>query len=287
MPTCLVTGASGFVGRAIAARLARDFDVVGVSFRQSGPGLVRADIRNPAAFRRLLAERQPAVVVHAAAYPEPDFCEEQPAEARRLNVHTVATLRDALPSSKTLVFISTDYVFDGTKPPYREDSPRRPASAYGRMKAEAEDLLSGRPNTIILRIPLQVGEGASQDRPGFIREMVNALKTGKEQTVDNVLVRFPTWTGDTAEAVAFLVGRSGGGVFHYSSPRGATRYAWMLETARVLGLKADQIKPSDTVIPRKAARPMNSQLASDKIRALGFDHFTDFSDVVRQTIGPV
>lgn len=282
MSTCLVTGASGFVGRALVERLSREHDVLGISHRQQGPGLRPVDIREPAAWRELLRETKPALVVHAAAYPEPDFCEEHPAEARRLNVDTVRVLRDTLPAAARIIFISTDYVFDGTKPPYAEDSPRSPRSEYGRLKAEAEDVLSGRPATAILRTGLQIGPGMSQNRRGFIRELVELVRDGRPATVDDVLLRFPTWTGDTAEAVAFLASHAADGVYHVSGTRGATRYGWAMETARLLGLTAAHIAPSTAVIPRKAERPLNSQLSTGKLRALGYGQFTDYADVFRK-----
>lgn len=284
MQKCLVTGASGFVGRSLMDRLSRNYEVTGVSFKQPGPGLISTDIRDADNFRKLLREAQPDIVVHAAAYPEPDYSEEHPAEARRVNVDTVRTLRDALPEVARLAFISSDYVFDGEKPPYREDSERQPVNAYGRMKMEAEDVLAGRPNTIIYRIALQVGEGKSQNRPGFIREMETAVRSGKEQLVDDVLIRFPTWTKDTAEGIAFLLGAGVSGTYHMSGPRGATRYFWTHETARILGLNADHIKSSKAVIQRKAPRPVDSQMLTDKIRALGYSHFTDFSDIVKNVL---
>ncbi len=273
------------MGRALVEVFSANAEVVGVSRSRSGSGWARADIREPAEFRRVLGEVRPDVVIHAAAYPEPDFCEEHPEEARRLNVETVATLGAALPDSARIVFISTDYVFDGTRPPYREDSERSPRSEYGRTKVAAEDLLAGRSRTVILRTGLQVGEGMSQNRRGFIRELVELLREGKPQQVDDVLMRFPTWTMDTASAAKFLVDCGAEGVFHVSGQRGKTRYGWALEIAEIARLSASHLTASQVVVSRRAERPLNSQLATTKIRGLGFKHFTDFADVVRKVGG--
>lgn len=277
----LVTGASGFVGRAIWKRLARSHDVTGVSYRQSLDGCVQADIRDPSEFSKLLDRAAPSFVVHAAAYPDPDFCEENIEESRRLNVSTVETLRRVLPPATRLVFISTDYVFDGSRPPYREEDERRPGCVYGRQKVEAEDVLRGRARTTILRIPLQVGEGVSQTRRGFIKELQELIELGHEVEVDDVLMRFPTWTLDTAEVVAFLLDREADGVFHFSGPQGGTRYHWALETAKAMGQSAGHIRPGRRVMPRPARRPLNSELHTGKIRAMGFDRFTPMEAIIR------
>jgi dTDP-4-dehydrorhamnose reductase len=284
MEKCLITGATGFVGRALLARLGEDFDAVGVSFTHRAPACVAADIRDPAVFRALLKDVRPGIVVHAAAYPDPDFVEAHPEEARRLNVESVRTLIDAVPERCRIVFLSTDYVFDGHHPPYREGDERNPLSLYGSLKREAEDLLAGRPDALVVRIPLQVGAGPSLNRPGFIREMVDAIRSGRSQMADDVLVRFPTWTGHTAEAVAFLLGKDATGTYHVSGQRGGTRYYWTVETARIMGCSAGHIIPSSAVISRKAARPTDAQLATDKIRALGYRRSTDFEAVVRMML---
>ena len=279
----LLLGSSGFLGREVV-RAFSDHALTSVS-RRGGGGSRAADIRDAEALRALVAETKPDTVLLLAAWREPDVCEEQPDEARRLNVGPAVALRACLPAATRLLFVSTDYVFDGDNPPYTETSPRSPVSVYGATKAEAEDTLAGRPNTTILRVPLLVGGGATLADCGFIGQMVDALRAGKPQLADDVLIRFPTWTRDVAGAIRFLVERQADGTFHYGGARGGTRYAWTVETARALGLPHAHITPSTTVIPRKARRPANSQLADDKIRALGYTTHTDFAEVVRTVMG--
>lgn len=280
MDTTLILGASGFLGREVTPAFRRHGQVVGVSSR-GGPGLEAVDIRDPAALRGLCQRTRPTSVLLLAAYREPDFCEEHPAEARRLNVEPALVLADSLPADVHLTFISTDYVFDGLTPPYYENSPRHPVSVYGRTKTEAEDLLGDRPKTLVLRIPLLIGGGASLKESGFIGQIVETLRGNQAMVQDDVLMRFPTWTRDVAEALLFLVDRRAEGVFHYSGLEGGTRYHWMCESARVLGLSAEHLTPSREVVPRKAVRPPNSQLSPDKIRSLGYTRFTAFAEVLR------
>lgn len=283
-PRCLVVGASGFLGSEVLALLSKRFDAVGTGHNNRQAGLVPVDIRDRETFQRLLTEFSPQVVVQCAAHRDPDFCEDHPADARRLNVAPVKVLVESLPADTRIVFISSDYVFDGDTPPYAEDAPRRPANVYGQTKVEAEDALRGRPCTTVLRVPVMIGAQQPGGKPGFIERMIESVRAKKRVVVDDVIVRFPTWTRDVAHAVDFLLEKGVEGVVHYSGPRGGTQYAWTMEMAGLLGESAGHVEPSREIVPRKARRPLNAQLATGKIRALGLDRFTDFREVLRSVI---
>ncbi len=277
----LVTGATGFLGREVVRCLTAQHSVVAVGGRHAPPGGIVLDLRRPGVWRPLLAEHRPDWIVHLAAYREPDFCEEHPEETRALNTAPVQELMRELPATTRLMFVSTDYVFDGDHPPYREDSPRRAVNVYGWSKIEAEDAVLSRPDSIVLRIPLLVGSGPTFQSSGFLFQIVSALQSPAPQAADAVLRRFPTWIRDVAEAIGFLIERGYAGVIHYSGAEAMTRYDMIQAAAAVLGWEAGHIRPSADVVPRRAARPRDSQLATDRIRALGFAQFTPFAEVVR------
>ena len=284
MRKCLVTGASGFLGREVVARLSRGWEVVGLSLHHGGAGLRRVDLRQPEALRDVLADVRPDLVVHCAAYRDPDFCERDPEETRRLNVQPARVLCESLPAAARLVFISSDYVFDGDHPPYFEDSPRRPLSLYGRSKVEAEDIVLGRAGSVVIRNPVMIGAGPDAESSGFITQMWRAIRDRRPVERDDLRIRFPTWTRDVAAAVEFVVEKGLGGAFHVSGPRGGTAYALTMETAAILGQPAGHIRPSKAIPPGQAPRPQNSQLATDKLRSLGCLGFTDFAVVVRTVL---
>lgn len=280
----LVTGASGFLGRAVTRRLAKEHRVTGLGYRHGGEGLVCLDLRDGDALDALVRQCAPDVVVHAAAYREPDYCEDHPDEAALLNVEPARLLARVLPPAATLIFISTDYVFDGLHPPYREHDTRRPVSVYGATKAQAEDAVLARPRSLVVRIPVLVGAGPSLAESGYVGQLIHSVRDKTPVLQDHVLVRMPTWIEDVAEALAFLIARRATGVVHMSGPQPATRYESALEVARVLGESHEHLSPSHAVVVRRAARPPNSRLATDKIRAMGFTPFTAFADVVRAVL---
>lgn len=284
MKTCVVTGASGLLGREVVQALQKNWHVVALSHKPRA-GHRAIDLRERDQIAALVAEVKPDAVVHLAAYREPDVCEENPAETKRLNVDSVRFFSETLPASARLLFVSTDYVFDGTKPPYTETSPRNPISEYGRSKCAGEDITTARPNSIALRVPLLIGAGPTFKESGFIAQMIETVASGRPQQLDDVLVRFPCWTRDVAGAIAFLLAKEEPGTFQLSGPRGGTRYAWTIEVAKLLGQSHAHLAPSNIVIPRKAGRPLNSQLSDAKLRALGYATATDPMEVVHFVIG--
>jgi dTDP-4-dehydrorhamnose reductase len=282
--TILITGASGLLGRSLRARLEGVGNVVAAGFSQAVEGMFPVDLRDPEALNGLLQEVSPDVVVHSAAYRDPDFCELNPEQASRLNVAPVARFCDLLPASAPLLFISSDYVFDGVAPPYREEDERHPVSEYGRLKVEAEDLVLQRDAGLVLRIPLLIGAGPTWPSSGFIFKTVAQIQDPTPSSLDHVGVRFPTWTNDVAEAVAHLLGIGGRGVYHYSSLEGGTKYEWAMELADLAGLSMEHITPDREGSASRAARPENTQLAVEKIRHTGLSRFTPFRDVARSVM---
>jgi dTDP-4-dehydrorhamnose reductase len=283
----LVTGASGFLGGAVCRRLGREHDVVGLCHRHHGGDLLPCDIRDAVRFREVLRRQQPDLVVHAAAYRDPDFCEADPAECERLNVEPALVLAESLPPGARLILISSDYVFDGQHPPYAETDARDPVNVYGRSKVAAEDLVAGHPGSLAVRIPVLVGAGSTLADSGYIGQLVSAVRAGVPEEQDDHCIRHPTWIEDVAECLAFLIEDDIRGVVHCSSADGATRYGSALAVAMALGCPADHLRPVAAGIARPAPRPRNAQLATTRLRARGFDRFTPFADVVRHVVGGI
>jgi dTDP-4-dehydrorhamnose reductase len=279
--TILITGASGLLGRSLEARLEVMGNVAAVAFSQVVEGTFPVDLRDPEGLKGLLQEVNPDVVVHSAAYRDPDFCEDNPDEAFRLNVAPVAGFCGLLPVSVPLLFISSDYVFDGVAPPYREEDERHPVCEYGRLKVEAEDLVLQRDAGLVLRIPLLIGAGPTWESSGFISKTVAQIEDPTPSSLDHVGIRFPTWIDDVAEAAAHLLGIGASGIFHYSSLEGGTKYEWAMELADLAGLSMEHIAPDREGAASRAPRPKNTQLAVEKIRQTGLSRFTPFRDVAR------
>ncbi len=277
----VLTGASGLLGRALHRELNEEHEVVGLANRHAEGGLQALDLRDAEAVDALCRRETPDVLIHSAAYRDPDYCEEHPEETRALNVAPVRTFLESLPESTRVVFISSDYVFDGRRPPYAETDERNPVNVYGASKVEAEDLLQGRGRTIIVRIPLLIGAGASWAESGFVAESIDRIRSGEPFSADDVGIRYPTWTEDVAAAVRFLLEGELDGTFHVSGERGGTKYQWVCELAELIGASADAVRPLDRPPPTKAPRPENTLLDTEKIRSCGFTRSTDVRDAAQ------
>jgi dTDP-4-dehydrorhamnose reductase len=280
----LVTGASGLLGRSLAKCLEDQGTVTGVGHSNPTGSLVSADLREADVLESLLMDSRPDVVVHSAAYRDPDFCEAHPEEARRLNLVPVEHLCEILPESVPLLFISSDYVFDGGAAPYDEGDGRHPVNEYGRLKVTAEDLVLRRDKGLVLRIPLLIGAGPTWEASGFIYKTLARIQDPSPSSLDDTGVRFPTWTEDVAYAASHLLRTGTEGAYHYSALEGGTKYQWAQKLADLTGLAMDHIVPDREGSSTRAARPGDTQLAMDKIRRTGLDRFTPFRQVAASVL---
>merc|ERR1711971_247209 len=133
----LVTGASGLLGRQIMAEFSSlpSFSPVGLCFSRPGPNLTKLDLTDESATARFLNELKPEIVIHASAQRFPDKVEKDPKAALELNVVVSRSLAALCKKLKArLIYISTDYVFDGTAAPYSHLASPKPANRYGETK---------------------------------------------------------------------------------------------------------------------------------------------------------
>lgn len=257
-PRVLVTGAAGQVGRALRSRL---------------PGAVylgraELDVRDADAVRR--AVRADDVVVHAAAMTDVDGCERDPAAADAANAGGSANVAA---TGARVIMLSTDYVFDGrAERPYREDDPTGPLSAYGRSKLAAERAVLARPGNLVVRTAWVYGEGRN-----FIRSILAAERDGRPLRVVADQRGRPTWAGDLAAALAFLVRAGTAGVVHVTGDGEPCTWADLAEL--VVGHPVERITSAELAAP--APRPRWSVLDLGRARALGVP-LADWRDSVRR-----
>jgi dTDP-4-dehydrorhamnose reductase len=235
----------------------------------------QADIADASAVRAALAAAPGAVVVNAAAYTKVDAAESEPDEARRGNVEGPRVLaQEAARAGMPLVHISTDYVFDGTKPrAYVETDPVSPLGVYGRTKAEGEEAVRAEnPRHLILRTSWVYGR--------FGR---NILKTVLRLAAERDELRFvadqrgcPTCTRDLAEAILAVAPMlSGGGAewgtYHLAGTGATTWHGFVdhavAEQARFTGRRPAVTPITTAEYPTPARRPANSELDSGAFAA--------------------
>jgi len=136
----LLTGASGLLGRAFVREFTKSSDLYATAFSRSAPPLCRLDLRDKEKVNAIIQDFKPQLIIHSAAERHPDICENDHAATDALNVTSVKFLADAAKAiGATLIYISTDYVFDGTTPPYEVDASANPLNYYGKSKLAGEN----------------------------------------------------------------------------------------------------------------------------------------------------
>jgi len=240
MNRMLVTGAGGVIASALSERFRADYPgCILVDREPLRPSLTVCDLESLPAVRQLIDEAEPDVVVHLAGNKDVFALEKNPELAKRANVKTTRHIVEALRGSETLiVFISSDYVFEGTDGPYRETSPTRPRTVYGRSKLEAEELLRS------CGLPVAIARSASLFgfENDFVSTVKSALSLGQTFAAFSDLVSNPTAVGEFFEILKRIISRRLTGVFHAAGAEADSREAFARKIANAFSLNAGLIR---------------------------------------------
>lgn len=275
MRRLLVTGASGFLGWNLCQLAKSEWDVYGTYFsrRVEIPGitLVKVDLNNFQEIKNLFDEIRPAALVHTAAQSSPNICQKNPEESYLINVTASGNLAGlsadyAIPCA----FTSTDLVFDGLNPPYRETDPVCPISYYGEQKVMAEQgMLERYPKTAVCRMPLMFGAVAA-GATSFIQPFIKALQAGEELSLFTDEYRTPA-SGTTAAKGLLLALEKAQGILHLGGKERVSRYEFGRLMAEALGLPPEKIKACQQKdVPMAAPRSPDTSLDSSQAFALGY-----------------
>ena len=221
----LVTGGNGLLGQSLMYVAQGRHTMLstgrgpqrGESF---GAFYQTVDCTDPAAIDAAILDFNPDVVIHAAAMTQVDQCTLEPERCQQLNVEATANVVRACEThQKHLIFISTDFIFDGENGPYCEEDAPAPLSVYGQSKLDAEALVKAAqcPWTIA-RTVLVIGYVPGLSRSNIILWARQALGKGETIRVVDDQVRSPTWSIDLAEGCLRIAERTALGVYHLSGP---------------------------------------------------------------------
>lgn len=256
-----VFGASGLLGKALMRAWDRD-DVTGLSSRD-------VDIRDAAKVREVMQTLRPEWIVVAAAYTNVDDCESHSDLAFGVNRDgPVNVARAAKTAGAKLLFLSSDYVFDGKKTsPYEAGDARNPQSVYGRSKAEAEvRLLEVLPECCIARTSWLFGDGKCF--PDTILKLAASRPT---LDVVNDQRGCPTFSVDLARAIIGLCRGDARGVVHATNTGDCSWFEFAREIVKGAGL-ATEVRPvSSQQMARPAPRPAYSVLSPASLRRYGIN----------------
>ncbi len=273
MERLLITGCTGLLGSKLVEKAPEGAKVYGVAL-ENPRGKTRyefnkLDISDRDETTKLIAKLGPDTVIHTAALTGVDYCEEHPEEARSVNA--LGTENVALGCKKTgarLVYVSTDYVFDGKKGMYAETDTPNPINVYGKTKLEGEALLKEAGiDWCIARTSVLYGW---HENYNFAKWVVGELREGKSINVVNGQYCSPTFADNLAEALLLLSEKGATGIFHTAGSKRVSRYEFAVKTAEIFGLDSNLINPvTSDKLRQKAKRPKDSSLDINKAKKSG------------------
>ncbi len=256
----MVLGASGLLGKAVMREWTRD-EVLGLASRD-------ADIRDADKVREIVEKARPEWVVLAAAYTNVDACETHPALALAVNRDGPVNVAQAAKRiGAKLLFISSDYVFDGKNTsPYEIRDARNPQSVYGRSKAEAEvRLLEVLPDCCIARTSWLFGTDGKCFPDTILKLAASRLTL---DVVDDQRGS-PTYAVDLARAIIALCRNHARGIVHVTNAGECSWFDFARDIVKGAGL-ATEVRPvSSQQIARPAPRPAYSVLSPKSLQEFG------------------
>ncbi len=269
----LLTGASGQLGSYVLRELVRTgIDVAAWSGSRTGTlfgvPLQPVDLALPDAVVAAYQEVRPTHIIHAAAMAGVADCYRDPQRAFRVNVQGTGLLAElAVKHRARLLFVSTDMVFDGEKPYYREGDPPTPLSVYGRTKAQAESAVMTAPNAVVARVSLLFGPTLN-GRPAFFDQQLAALREGRPLPLFEDEWRTPLSLRAAAPALITLLRSDYEGLIHLGGPERLSRLDMGRRLARFLRQDDSVFLASRRgAIPSPEPRPRDVSLDSSRWRA--------------------
>jgi dTDP-4-dehydrorhamnose reductase len=215
-----------------------------------------------------IAGSQPDVIVHSAALTDVDKCENDKDLAYRINVlGTKAVAEAAEAFGAHLIYISTDYVFDGVQGNYSEADEVRPINYYGQTKLIGEKYCSCVARTCVI-----YGSRPASGKVNFALWIINKLRARETIRIVTDQYLTPTLNTNLAEMVLEMADKRLGGIYHLAGATRISRYDFAVRLAREFGLDESLISPSKMADMKWAARrPDDSSLCTAKA-ALCLDH---------------
>jgi dTDP-4-dehydrorhamnose reductase len=261
----LITGGSGLLGSRLAEIALERGHSVYSGYHQTRPGAgtpVRLDLAEPLSSSKVVEDLKPDLVVHSAALTDVDRCEVDLDLAFRINVEGTRSISlAARRAGSFLIYVSTDYVFDGRVGRYSEEDEPNPLSYYGYTKLLGEQCC----HDCIARTCVLYGARPAGNKVNFALWIAERLRKGEEVKVVTDQHITPTLNTNLAGMILESGERRLRGIYHMAGATRVTRYQFACELARALGLNEDLVKPSRMgEMEWKARRPADSSLDTGK-----------------------
>ncbi len=289
----LVTGASGMLGRSLMEHVSRTQDVIGTS-RSGRFDTVACDLNERTQTEQLISKTAPSILIHSAAYSDVDGCEKDPLLARQINAFGTRYLAEACASRKiTFVYVSTDYVFSGTKQKdlYLETDQTFPVNIYGLTKFEGEQytIAAGGRSAIVRTSWLFGGPNPTN----FVNAMIQRLKTEERVMVLDDQEDSPTHVKDLSAALLNIAlslaeakDAASGVIYHFCNKGATTRFEMTQKMRDYMNLKEVRVDIQERrmIQGRVAVRPPRNVLSTARYEKTFGVQIRPWTDALREYI---
>lgn len=289
----LITGANGLLGQY----LVKDCLAAGYAVVATGKGSCRLpqdmagaagytimDITDKKEVEAVILRGKPDIIVHGAAMTQPDACEQDKEGCRLTNVDATRYICEAAETiGAKLVYVSTDFVFDGKAGPYSEDDETAPVNFYGRSKLDAEHIVQKLGNWAIVRTILVYGNILSGTRSNIVTWVKDNLEKGKPIKVVSDQVRTPTYVEDLSAGILLVIQKQATGVWHIAGREVLTPWEMALQVADFFSLDVSLMEKVDaSVFSQPAVRPLRTGFVITKAeKQLGYSPLS-FKEGIRK-----
>lgn len=262
----MVTGASGLLGKKMTKIMSNEHEVFGTGLTKIKENMARMDLHDFEQIKQSFDDISPEVVIHTAALTNVNYCEQNPREAKLVNSDATLFLAKLCKARKTkLVYVSTDYVFDGASGPYDESSIPYPLQIYGFTKYLGEAIMNTSENNIVARIGILHGYNDEYDKDTFTRRIINSREESDKIYLDDYRIKYPTLIDDVSGCVNQLVNTEARGIFHLAGTNGVTRFQWAREVAEVFSLDSSKFSPDKELDQQNLSKlPRDIQLVNSR-----------------------
>ena len=281
MVRVLLTGAAGQLGTDVIAASSRVDDIELIARTRGELDVLDAETTNAR-----IRELAPDVILHAAAYTAVDDCESNEQHAYLVNgTGTANVVAAARGIGARVIYVSTDYVFDGTKSaPYVETDTPNPTSIYGISKLMGERSVAELADDgLVVRTSWVCGAHGAN----MVKTILRAAENHPMLTFVNDQIGKPTFTSDLAEALLMLAKRNDSGVMHVTNEDSVSWFEFCQDVLEAAGLARDRVQPCAThelQPPRPAPRPANSVLDNTRFAELGLSLLRSYREPLTEVV---
>ncbi len=259
----LVTGANGQLGYDLIKELnKRNIKNIGVDKNDF-------DITNQSETENFILNSKPDAIIHCAAYTNVNKAENEKDLCYKINVDGTKNIASACKKiDAKMIYISTDYIFDGKKnSPYEIDDNPNPLNFYGKTKLDGENIIKNSlEKYFIVRISWVFGKNGNN----FVKTMLNLSQTQNELNIVSDQIGSPTYTVDLSKILCDMVLTDKYGIYHATNENYCSWYEFAQEIFKISDIKI-KLNPVETKdFPSKAKRALNSRLSKKKLPESNF-----------------